>query len=74
MASQRCWLSSTISVIMIERVKGISETPPKTKCDCLHGGVIEHVAHGILSPQAVYLHLYMYRCGCTYRVILRVFS
>ena len=25
------------------------------------------VAHAILSSYAVYLHLYMYRCGCTYR-------
>ena len=29
-------------------------------------------AHAVLSPYAVYLYLYMYRCGCTYRVTLSV--
>ena len=33
---------------------------------------LKAVAHAILSPYAVYL--YMYRCGCTYRVTLKVFS
>ena len=37
-------------------------------------GSLKTVAHAIFSPHAVYLYLYMYRCGCTYRVTLRVFS
>ena len=37
-------------------------------------GYLKTVAHAIFSHDAVYLYLYMYRCGCTYRVTLRVFS
>ena len=37
-------------------------------------GYLKMVAHAILSPYAVYLHLFMYKFGCTYRVTLRVFS
>ena len=37
-------------------------------------GYLKTVEHAILSPYAVYLHLYMYRCGCTYWVTLRVIS
>ena len=32
------------------------------------------VAHAILSHYAVYLYLYMYRCGRTHWVTLRMFS
>ena len=32
------------------------------------------VAHAILSPYAMYMHVYMYRCGCIYRVTLNLFS
>ena len=48
--------------------------PPKTECGCLHGGVVgnETVSHAILSAYAVYV--YVYGCGCTYRVTLGVFS
>ena len=35
-------------------------------------GYLKTVAHAILSFDAVYLHLCMYRCGCTYRVTLSV--
>ena len=35
---------------------------------------LKMVAHAVLSPYAVYLLLYMYRCGCAYRVTLRVLS
>ena len=36
-------------------------------------GLVVH--HAILAPYAVYLYLYTYRCGCTYRVTrLRVVS
>ena len=34
-------------------------------------GSLETVAHAILSPYAVYLYLYMYRCVCTYWVTLK---
>ena len=30
-------------------------------------GSLKTVVHAILSPCAVYLHLYMYKCGCTYQ-------
>ena len=35
-------------------------------------GSLKTVAHATLSPCGLYLHLYMYRCGCTYWVTLRM--
>ena len=35
-------------------------------------GTLKTVAHAILSPYGLHLYLYMYACGCTYRVTLRV--
>ena len=35
-------------------------------------GSLETVAHAILSSYAVYLYSFVYGCGCTYRVTLRV--
>ena len=37
-------------------------------------GSLKTVAHAILSPYGLYLHLYVYGCGCTYWVTLRVFT
>ena len=37
-------------------------------------GYLKTVGHAILSPYAVYLYWYVYRCACTYRMTLRVFS
>ena len=45
--------------------------PPKSECGCLHGGVIEN---GRTHNPLILCSVYMYRCGCTYRVTLRVFS
>ena len=51
-------------------------SPSKMECGCLHGGVLENgCTRNPLTLWTVPVHkLYMYGCGRTYRVTLRVFS